>query len=130
VFIIYLVKFSFLFFLFYLFATDCVFSVNKDYHNFGNSYSFADGFSVDRKWDISLNSVSEILTPPSHHQFIIIHTENNPEALLHVFRYSLAARDLQLVWEIYVLGLWNQRDFVHRLLQLNMLPCCCCLLTH
>ena len=28
-FIIYLVKFSFLFF---LFATDCVFSVNKDYH--------------------------------------------------------------------------------------------------
>jgi len=31
VFIIYLVKFSFLFF-FYLFAADCVFSVNKDYH--------------------------------------------------------------------------------------------------
>jgi len=30
VFIIYLVKFSFLFF---SFATDCVFSVNKDYHN-------------------------------------------------------------------------------------------------
>ena len=29
-FIIYLVKFSF--FIFFLFATDCVFSVNKDYH--------------------------------------------------------------------------------------------------
>jgi len=31
--IIYLVKFSFIYFFFYLCDTDCIFSVNKDYHN-------------------------------------------------------------------------------------------------
>jgi len=53
VFIIYLVKFSFLFF-FYLFATDCVFSVNKDYQNEINGVIFG------KLWLLPVNDPTKV----------------------------------------------------------------------
>jgi len=73
VFIIYLVKFSFLFF-FYLFGTDCVFSVNKDYQ-LKRKYKYDWLRGVRRPRIIAMNSqlprsvvnelMSDIISQPS-----------------------------------------------------------------